>query len=457
MMALPEGPKTHPLIQLFAWIADPLDYLDCNRKLYGDIFTLRIAGFEPLVIISNTQAIQEIFNRDSKEFDAGRSNEIIRFLVGDNSLFLMDGDRHKRERKLLMPPFHGEKVKSYAESICQISERVASKWQVGKPFLARQVMQDITLEIILNAVFGLSEGNRYQQIKPLLAEILDMTGSPLRSSLIFLKFLQQDWGSWSPWGRMRQRQRTIDRLLLEEIEQRRTNPELLGKDVLSLMLCARDENGEPMTNPEIRDELLTLLFAGHETTATALSWALYWIYKLPKVRSQLVAEIDSLGEHPDPMTIYQLPYLNAVCQEILRMYPVIPIVFPRVTKSAMKIINYDFEAETLLSPSIYLVHYREDIYPEPRQFQPERFIDRTYSPAEYLPFGGGSRRCLGYALAMLELKLVIATIISRYNLKLVDDRTPKAQRRGLTIAPNNGIPMVLNDLRLREQGIGNRQ
>jgi cytochrome P450 family 110 len=442
-MTLPQGPKTHPLIQLFAWIADPLDYLDRNRKLYGDIFTLRIAGFEPLVVISNIQGVQEIFNKDSKEFDAGRSNEIVRFLVGDNSLLLMDGDRHKRERKLLMPPFHGERVKSYAESICQITEKVASKWQVNKPFLARHVMQDITLEIILNAVFGLSEGERYQQIKPLLAEILDMTGSPLRSSLLFLKFLQQDWGSWSPWGKMRQRQRTIDRLLLEEIEQRRTNPELLGKDVLSLMLCARDENGESMTNPEIRDELLTLLFAGHETTATALAWALYRIYKLPEVRSKILAEIDRLGENPDPIAICQLPYLNAVCQEILRMYPVIPIVFPRVTKSAMKIMNYEFEADTLLTPSIYLIHYREDIYPEPKQFKPERFIDRTYSPAEYLPFGGGNRRCLGYALAMLELKLVIATVITRYNLKLVDDRTPKAQRRGLTIAPSNSIPMVL--------------
>jgi cytochrome P450 family 110 len=170
---------------------------------------------------------------------------------------------------------------------------------------------------------------------------------------------------------------------------------------------------------------------------------LYWIYKLPKVRSQLLAEIDGLGENPDPMAIYQLPYLNAVCQEILRMYPVIPIAFPRITKSAMKITNYEFEADTLLTPSIYLVHYREDIYPEPKQFKPERFIDRTYSPAEYLPFGGGNRRCLGYALAMLELKLVIATLVSRYNLKLVDDRPPKAQRRGLTIAPNHGISMVL--------------
>jgi cytochrome P450 family 110 len=446
-MTLPEGPKAHPLMQLFAWIADPLDYLDRCSKSYGDVFTLRIAGFEPLVVISNLQGIQEIFNKDSKEFDAGRSNEIVRFLVGDNSIFLMDGDRHKRERKLLMPPFHGEKVKSYAESICQITEKVASKWQINKPFMARHVMQDITLDVILKAVFGLSDGTHYQQIKPLLAEILNMTGSPLRSSLIFLKFLQQDWGAWSPWGRMKQRQQKIDRLLLQEIEQRRTNSEFVSKDILSLMLCARDENGESMTNPEIRDELLTLLFAGHETTATALSWALYWIYKLPEVRGKLLAEIDRLGENPDPMAICQLPYLNAVCQETLRMYPVIPIVFPRITKSAMTIVNYDFEVDTLLTPSIYLVHYREDLYPEPKQFKPERFLDRTYSPAEYLPFGGGNRRCLGYALAMLELKLVIATVVSRYNLKLADDRPVKAQRRGLTIAPERGISMVLTEVR----------
>ncbi|MGL5804221.1 MAG: cytochrome P450 [Xenococcaceae cyanobacterium] len=442
-MKLPDGPKSPSFIQLFFWIADPLNYLDTCAKRYGDIFTLRIAGFDPLIIISNPQAIQEIFNVDSKQFDAGRSNSIVRFLVGDNSLLLLDGDRHKRERKLLMPSFHGEKIKFYAKSICQITEKIASQWQVDRPFIARNVMQDITLEIILNAVFGLSSGDRYQQIKPLLAEVLDMTGSPLRASLLFLKFLQQDWGAWSPWGRMVQRQRKIDELLFAEIEQRRANSEQNGNDILSLMLGVRDEAGQSMSDRELRDEMITLLVAGHETTATALAWAFYWIHKLPEVRNKLLEELTSLGDNPDPMAIYQLPYLTAVCNEVLRMHPVIPITFPRIAKQAIKIMGYEFEAETQLTPSIYLVHYREDIYPEPHQFKPERFLDRTYSPSEFLPFGGGNRRCLGYALALLELKLVIGTILPRYELALASNSPVKAQRRGLTIAPSNGVPMVM--------------
>jgi cytochrome P450 len=442
-MKLPQGPETNPLIQLLAWISDPLGYLDRCAKRYGDIFTLRIAGFEPLVIISNHQAIQEIFSVDSKKFDAGRSNSIVRFLVGDNSLLLLDGDRHKRDRKLLMPSFHGEKVKSYAQIICQITEEIASQWQINRPFLARNVTQDITLEVILRVVFGLAEGNRYQQIKPLLAEVLDMTGSPLRASLLFFKFLQQDWGAWTPWGRMVERQRKIDELLFAEIKQRRANSQQNGNDILSLMLGVRDETGQAMTDQELRDEMITLLVAGHETTATALAWAFYWIHKLPEVRSKLIEELDSLGDNPDPMIIYQLPYLTAVCNETLRMHPVIPITFPRIAKEAIQIMGYDFEAGTSLTPSIYLVHYREDIYPEPDRFKPERFLDRTYSPSEFLPFGGGNRRCLGYALAMLELKLVIATVLQNYELTLASDRPAKAQRRGLTIAPNNGVPLVM--------------
>ena len=452
-MKLPDGPKIPAFLQLIQWIANPLDYLDHCAKRYGDIFTLKLSGFRPFVFINNPQGIQEIFTADAKKFDAGRSNGIIRPLLGDNSLILLDGERHKRERKLLMPPFHREKVKSYAQLICQITQRVASQWQVNQPLVARTVMQDITLEVILHAVFGLSEGDHYQQIKPLLAGMLDMTGSPLRSSMLFFNFLQQDLGAWSPWGKFLRRKQRIYDLLQAEIEERRSHPELKGDDILSLMLSAKDENGQSMTDDQLRDEMMTLLFAGHETTATALAWAFYWIHKLPHIKEKLLQEIDNLGDNPDPMEVYRSPYLTAICQETLRIYPVVFIAFPRMAKSTVEIMGHQFDAGTMLTPCIYLVHHREDLYPEPKQFRPERFLEREYSPYEFIPFGGGNRRCLGYALAMLEMKLVIGTILSNYHLDLADNKPVIPQRRGLTIAPSNGVPLLMTGRRAAQRTV----
>ena len=215
------------------------------------------------------------------------------------------------------------------------------------------------------------------------------------------------------------------------------------------MMAARDENGQALTDEELRDELLSILFAGHETTATILAWAFYQIHQRLDVREKLLYELTSLGETSTPMDIAQLPYLTAVCQETLRMYPVLPVIFPRIVKSPMTIADYWFDAGTTLMISNYLVHYREDIYPNARQFKPERFLDRQYSPSEYFPFGGGNRRCLGYALALLEMKLVLATILSQYQLALAEDKPVKMQRRGFTIAPAGGVQLVMIEKRKR--------
>jgi unspecific monooxygenase len=448
---LPDGPQQPRLLQLIQWIADPLSYLDACAQRYGDTFTLRLASFEPFVFLSHPQAIQEIFTADPKQFDSGRANGIARPLVGEHSLLLLDGALHQRQRRLLMPPFHGERMHSYSQVICESAKQVARQWAVGKSVEARAAMQEITLEVILHAVFGLSEGERYQQLKPLLAAMLNMTDSPLRSSLLFFKFLQLDFGTWSPWGRMMRRKQQIYDLLQAEIKARRSQPELTGNDVLTLMISARDEQGQPMTDAELQDELMTLLVAGHETTATALAWAFYWLHKLPQVREKLLQELDSLGDDPEPMAIARLPYLGAVCSETLRIYPVLPLTFARVTKSPVQIMGHQFDANTTLAPCIYLLHHREDLYPEPNQFKPERFIERQYSPYEYLPFGGGNRRCLGLALAQLEMKLVLATILSRYQLALVDSKPVKPIRRGLTIAPAGGVRMVLQGRRQRRE------
>jgi cytochrome P450 family 110 len=443
---LPNCIPAPPWWQLIQWVADPLKFQDKYSQTYGDCFTMRLGRLGEVVLLGNPKAIQDLFSQDAK-FDVGRGNGIAEPLIGRNSLMLMDGDRHRRERKLLMPPFHGERLHTYAQQIVDITRQVTDRWQVGQPFVARTAMQQISLEMILQIVFGLREGDRYDQLKPLLTAWLDMTDSPLRSSLLFFKFLQQDLGPWSPWGRMKQRQGQVHALLQAEIGDRRDQQQASSTDVLSLMMAARDEAGQPMADEELRDELLTILFAGHETTATTLAWALYQIHRHPQVYETLIAELDGLGDDASPMTVSQLPYLNAVCQETLRMYPVLPVIFPRIAKEPVQVAGQWFEAETVFMPTIYLVHYREDLYPNAHEFQPERFLARQYSSSEYFPFGGGSRRCLGYALAQLEMKLVLATVLSRCRLALVDERPVKLQRRGFTLAPSGGVPLVMTSRR----------
>jgi cytochrome P450 family 110 len=449
-MTLPDGPKNPRFLQLIQWIGDPLTYLDANAKKYGEIFTTRWGNLEPFVMIHNPQAIQEMLN--SKALDApGDLNVILKPVLGEQSMIVISGEKHKRQRQLLMPPFHGERMRNYGQQICDITRDIASKWNVDRPFVARTAMQEITMRVILQVVFGLNEGPRLQQLSPLLASIIDMTGSPLRSSILFMPWLQQDWGPWSPWGRMKQRRQKIQELMDAEIADRKQQPDANRTDILSLMMAARDENGEPMTNEELRDELMTLLFVGHETTATALAWAFYWIHSLPSVRQKLLQELDSLGENPDPMEISRLPYLSAVCQETLRIYPVGMLTFPRVVREPVELMGHQLEPGTVVFGSIYLTHRREDLYPEPLQFKPERFLERQFSPYEYLPFGGGSRRCIGLALAQLEMKLAIATILRDFDLTLAEKKPVQAKRRGVTLGPAGGVRMALLGRRMRQQ------
>ena len=464
-----DGPKDASLIQLLNWIFRPLDFLDeCNRK-YGDIFQINLMGLPPFTVVSSPQGIEEILTVEAKQFDAGRTNNLAASLLGGKSLALLDGEPYRRQRKLMMPPFHGEKVKSYAQTICQITDKVTNRWRKKQIIVTRKVMQDITLETILHLVFGLSEGDRYlddganapssashnagshryQQIKPLLMELLGATGSPIKASVTFLPFLQLYLSKRIRWGKVVPRRRKIYDLLQEEIESRRANAESLGNDVLSLLMSAKDERGKSLSDVELKDQIMTLLVAGHETTATALSWAFYWIHKLPQVKQKLLAELDSLDPDADPITISRLPYLTAVCNETLRIYPVGIAAFLRFAKDPIKIMGHQFEAEQLLVPMIYLTHHREDLYPEPKQFKPERFLERQYSTYEFFPFGGGNRRCIGYSLALLEMKLVLAKILTKWDLSLISNRTIIPIRRGATIAPDNGVFIIINRLRDR--------
>lgn len=441
---LPNGSKTPAFLQTFLALFNQFGLLEAHHKKYGDIFyTPSSFGFPPFVIFNDPKAIEKVFTADPKFFEVGKQTSFpIKVLLGDNSLVLLDGIEHQRARKLLMPPFHGERMKSYGETMVDVTKQVISQWQIGQTFSIRDYTQEISLRVILRTVFGLDEGQRYERLRQVLIEWLEIFNSPLKTTFLFFRLLQKDLGAWSPWGQFIRQKQIIHEILNAEITRRKNDPNTLGEDILSLMLTARDEEGNPMSDDQIRDELMTMLFAGHETTANSLAWAFYWIHYLPEVKQKLMNELKSLNGNLDFNTILKLPYLNAVVSETLRIYPVVVFV-GRQLKEPFEIMGYTFEAGTSLFPSIYLTHHREDIYPEPKKFKPERFLERQFSPYEFLPFGGGNRRCLGYAFALFEMKLVLATILSQVELELRDRHPLKPARRGFTFTPSGGVKMAV--------------
>ncbi|MDJ0618861.1 MAG: cytochrome P450 [Calothrix sp. MO_192.B10] len=446
-MKLPDSPKTPPWLQKIQYITNPLGYMDNAYQRYGDIFNAPIIGnHSRVLLVSDPEGLQQLFTRDSKEFYTP-SNGVLQMLVGDNSIFCLEGNRHKRERKLLMPPFHGDRMRGYGQTICDLTEEIFSQLTPGTNFSARSVVQNISIEVILKVVFGIHEGERFHKLKQLMVEWMDSFASPLVSSLLFFPFLRKDFGAKSPWGYFRRLQQQIDQLIYAEIRDKRSKYNPSDTDILTLLMSARDEHGEGMSDEELHDELITLLVAGHETTATAISWALYWVHKQPVILEKLLRELDSLGDSPEPMNIFKLPYLTAVCNETLRIYPVAMLTVPREVKEPVELMGYQLEPGTRVYGCIYLTHRREDLYPQPKEFKPERFLDRQYTPYEFFPFGGGARRCIGEALAIFEMKLVLATILGNYQLELVDNLPVKPQRRGVTIAPAGGVNMVLKERR----------
>jgi len=452
-MQLPPGPRLPSLAQMAAIIAQPTSFLDRCARQYGDAFTLRVLGPQspPVVFFSQPQAVQAIFTTLAPQLELGRITHVFRPLVGNESLIMQEGDRHRQQRHLLMPALHGEPLDRYGKSIGAIATQAISAWTPEQVVSFRPWMAHISLDIILRVVFGIRPSPRYQALRHLLDELLEAITDPLYSVQFFLPPLQQDLGAWSPWGRFVRRQAQIDEILLAEIHDKRqagVDPATASASVLDLLLAVRDEAGQPLDNQELRDQLMTLLLLGHETTASALTWALYWIHREGGMRDRLVAEIAALGDNADPAAINQLPYLNAVCQEALRLYPIALIAQPRRVRSPVELEGYEFPSGSVLVPCIYTAHRRPEGYPDPLAFRPERFLERKVSPYEYFPFGGGSRRCIGMALAMYEMKLVLATVLTQVRLTLVHPGQPVYPfRRGITFVP----PAKLAQARVEER------
>ena len=414
-----------------------------NASQYPDLFEGKVIGFgKSPIFVNHPEAIREIFTNDRGKLSApGEFNAITKPLLGAHSLVTISGDRHKKRRKLVMPPFHGDRMVNYGELIIAATQEIIRNLPQHKIFSARQVMQEISLQIIIEVIFGARKGELYQNLNDLITRISESFENPLFAAELSLPFLQKDLGAWSNWGNFLRQREKIDEILYVEIDRCRRQNNTDRVDILSLLMSARDEDGNRMSDRELRDELVTLIFGGHETTATAMTWGLYWIHRLPDIKAKLLAELRGIGPAPNPMAIFRLPYLTAVCNETLRLYPPLLFTFPRLVKQPMTVLDYELQPDQLVVGCIYLLHHRADLYPDSKQFRPERFIERQFSPYELMPFGGGARRCIAEALAVFEIRLVLATVLANFELDLADTKPEKPARRVLSVGPGGGVKM----------------
>jgi len=442
--ALPPGPLAPRIVQTWHFMRRPFAFLDGCARRYGDCFTVRLLGMPPGVILSDPEAIRDLLTADDEAVVAGESNaSLLEPILGRHSLLVLDGARHLRQRRLMLPPFHGERMHVYGRIMCEITEQVMSQWPVGRPFPIQHEMQRITLEVILRAVFGVDDDAQRKRLRGAILRFLAFADGP-GAAVIAIRAAQVDLGRLTPWGRFVYHRREIHRQILAAIAHRRAAGTAGRDDVLSMLIDARDEDGAPMSDDELLDQLFTLLMAGHETTATALGWVFWCILARPEVQEGIRAELRRIaGESAlDPRRVSELTYLDAVIKETARLHPVADGA-SRLLKKPMRLGRLYLPAGTGASPSTYLTHRRPDLWPEPERFRPERFIGTRPSPHAFFPFGGGLRRCLGAAFATYEMKVVVAEVLMYAQLQLVRGYRPHVVRRAVTLAASEGVPVVL--------------
>jgi cytochrome P450 len=439
-MALPPGPELPALVQTFYWIRRPVPFLhECARR-YGDFFTVNLLQSEPVVACSNPETIKRLFTGSGDLFHAGEAAKILEPFVGKSSLLLLDGASHMRQRRLMLPAFHGERMKAYADTMRDITIDSLSSWPRDQPFALHPHTQHITLQVILRTVFGVEDAERMQVLAEALTTLMNQGQSPrMLWALIPLNI--------GPRRQFARQLARVNDLIYDEIARRRDDPELENRtDVLSMMMSARDEDGNPMSDIELRDELMTLLAAGHETTATSLAWTFERVLSKRRVYDRLRDELDAtIGGAPvTEDSVRELGYLDAVIKEVLRLRPIIPMVVRKI-QVPMMVHGYELPAGTVVAPNIFLTQRRPDLFPDPDEFRPERFLGVKPDPYTWFPFGGGIRRCLGMAFALYEMKIVIASILSRLDLCLAPGSTGRLARRSITFAPSDGSRVIVRD------------
>jgi cytochrome P450 len=405
----------------------PLEMLTKWHARYGDLFTVRFLGLGTGVYVADPEAIRELFTKDQSDLHAGEANSFLAPLLGSHSVLVLDGPEHLRQRKLLLPPFQGSRVAAFREVIRAVAQREVSGWREGSRLVMRERMRALTFEVICRAVFGVTDAVRVERMRAAFAALIDT--NPI---FLLTRLARQDLGPLSPGRRFTTRLRAADTLLYEEIARRRREPDLEERtDVLSLLLRARDEDGNPMTDAELRDELFTMLGAGHETTATELAFAFELLARNPAALDRLRDEI--AADDGDA-------YLDAVVKETLRLRPVIDAA-ERTLTAPRTVAGWALPAGIRVYPGIAIVHLREDLYPRAKEFRPERFIEEAAESYSWLPFGGGIRRCIGAALAQAEMVEVLRVAVPAVQLRPLRPSPDRVVLRGITLAPKHGVPM----------------
>ncbi len=429
---LPPGPRFKPAV-LVNFFRDPLGYYERCARRYGDPFTLPTT-FGRLVITGKPDGIRAIYAAKHEIFDifAGIVSEPF---LGPTSLMLTSGDYHLRNRRLLVPLFHGKRIQEWGELMASTAARAAAGWPTGEPFVAQEAMTDVTAEIFLRVLFGDREDD-VERLGTAFREVENAT----RPSIVYVPALRREFGGVGPWARFRRKMDRLDAVIHQIITERRQRQP--GDDVLGVLIGARYEDGGAMSDGEVRDQLLSLVAAGHETLASALAWGLYRLHQHPEILARLRDELDELGPAPAADALAALPYLEAVCNETLRLNPILPEV-TRLLRQPLELRGWTLPAGVAVSPMASLVHMDEEVYPEPAEFRPERFLERSYTPYEFVPFGGGSHRCLGGAFAVYEMKIVLATLVGGWRFALDSAEPVRPRRRNFPFGPFEAVKLAV--------------
>jgi cytochrome P450 len=429
--ATPPGPRGPGLLLGLAWLFEEARFFPRWRERYGDVFMLPSAGFmPPLVVVSDPVEAKRVLGGDRTTLRAGDANSgPLRRLVGLQSLLLLDEDRHLLRRKLMLPPFHGERMRVYGTLMEEIADGEIDRWPIGRELPLHPSMQRITLRVILRAVFGIGRDER--RLAALERLFVRYANRGMRPWMLVMA--QRELPRLGPWRSFLRTRAEVDEFLYAEIERRSRDPRLEDRDdILSLLVQARDEEGEGLGPVELRDQLMTLLIAGHETTATGLAWSVERLVRNPRALERLRADLEAGGED----------YLDWTVQESLRSRPVIPFVL-RYSTEPFPVGGYVAPAGSLIAVSVGLIHGRPDLYPQPRAFRPERFEDGRAESFAWLPFGGGVRHCLGAAFATYEMRIVLRRILERCELAAAGDAPERPRRRSVTSVPSRGARVVV--------------